>query len=216
MLLVAFGIFARCLVDSARDFKNVASGALGIELADSITGDGHKMLNVPYDCGFFLSKHQKEHLAVFQNPNASYLAGGGDDIPSPLNIGLENSRRFRGLPLYATLAAYGRQGYVDMIERQVRLSRRIAHWIRGSSAYVLLPQTADPDQTTYMVVLFRARDSALNKELVQRINATRRMYVSGTVWETEPACRIAVSNWQAMDAHYQIVTEVLTLVAESG
>lgn len=47
-----------------------------------------------------------------------------------------------------------------------------------------------------MVVLFRATDDTLNKELVQRINATRKIFVTGTKWDGQPAARFAVSNWQ--------------------
>ena len=36
-----------------------------------------------------------------------WLAG----IPSPLNCGIENSRRFRALPLYAGLLEQGKNGY---------------------------------------------------------------------------------------------------------
>jgi len=41
----AFGIFARCLDDTA-DFEDLKRQVEGIELADSITVDGHKILNV--------------------------------------------------------------------------------------------------------------------------------------------------------------------------
>jgi len=63
----AFGIFERLISGTEGKTK-------GIEHADSITLDCHKWLNVPYDCGVFLTKH----LSLLQascEVTAPYLAG---------------------------------------------------------------------------------------------------------------------------------------------
>ncbi|KAK6607667.1 pyridoxal-dependent decarboxylase [Botrytis cinerea] len=124
----AFGIFAQSLPNTS-EFASLKGVSAGIQLADSITGDGHKMLNVPYDCGFFFTKSVSILTSVFRNPNAAYLSSGPSSIPSPLNIGLENSRRFRALPVYAVLLAYGREGLSEMFARQVRLARGISKFL---------------------------------------------------------------------------------------
>ncbi|TKA77461.1 hypothetical protein B0A55_04774 [Friedmanniomyces simplex] len=207
-------------------YSSLNAGVAGLELADSIAGDAHKLLNVPYDCGIFLSKHLDLSTNVFGNPNAAYLntassestASSDRTIPSPLNVGIENSRRFRALPVYATLAAYGREGYRRMLERQVELARGIAEYLLQSKGYELLPQplsreVSDAERigSIYIIVLFRARDDQLNKVLVQRLNATRRLYVSGTQWEGLPAVRFAIANWQAdVERDLQLVREVFS------
>lgn len=211
----AFGIQAR-LLPPLPQYQAIKDATAGLELADSITGDGHKLLNVPYDCGFFLSRHRALAERVFKNPNAAYLAAAaeGDGIMSPLNIGLENSRRFRALPVYASLIAYGKAGYRDVLERQVALSRGIAEYIFESDSFELLPRFKGPVEealnSVYIIVLFRARDEELNKELVTRIKASRKIYVSGTSWEGKPACRFAVSNWMVdMDRDLPLIKQVL-------
>lgn len=197
----AFGILGRVL-DSAQ-YQSIKQACAGLELADSITGDGHKLLNVPYDCGFFLSRHQHIAERVFLNPNAAYLASsnGPDSIMSPLNIGIENSRRFRALPVYASLVAYGKSGYREMLQRQIELSRGIANYILESAEYELLPlsnrSAGERLSDIFIIVIFRAKDDELNKSLVQKIKATKKIYVSGTAWGRKPACRFAVSNWMA-------------------
>ena len=196
----AFGIQARLLREPEHD--TILQNCAGLELADSITGDGHKLLNVPYDCGFFISRHRSIAERVFKNHNAAYLAASAttDTIMSPLNIGLENSRRFRALPVYASLVAYGRNGYRDVLGRQIELSRGIARFILESKAYELLPRhkgsAEEVMSNIYIIVLFRAKDETLNRQLVEKIKASRKVYVSGTTWNGEPACRFAVSNWQ--------------------
>lgn len=220
----AFGIFARILEASQDEYAAITRGCEGVELADSITADGHKFLNVPYDCGIFLCRHSSDSLAehVFRNANAAYLsagpaAGGVLQVPSPLNIGLENSRRLRALPVYTSLIAYGKNGFQKILETHIRLARMIAGWLYDHPAYTPLPLATSEDDLcakTFMIVLFRANDELLNKELAKRINATSRMFVSGTSWEGKPACRIAISNWRAdVLKDFAVVTDVLEQVA---
>ncbi|KAJ5953638.1 Pyridoxal phosphate-dependent transferase major region subdomain 2 [Penicillium verhagenii] len=216
----AFGIFARVLGDS-EEFATIKKGCDGIELVDSITGDGHKLLNVPYDCGFFFTRHPGLAAQVFQNANAAYLSGGpvdGPPIPSPLNIGLENSRRFRALPAYASLLSYGRLGYREMLERQIRLARAVYEWIFDHPAYTPLPEAhskAELVDQTFMSVLFRAKEDALNRDLSAKINETSRMFVSGTSWKGETATRIAISNWRVdVERDLALITGVLAQVAQ--
>jgi glutamate/tyrosine decarboxylase-like PLP-dependent enzyme len=203
-------------------FDVIALDTIHMELADSITGDGHKLFNVPYDCGLFFSRHPDISLEVFGNPGAPYLASGdnADGILSPLNVGIENSRRFRALPLYASLRTYGTEWYKDMLERQIRTARLIAKWIAYSPHYVLLPSWLDGDDEEdeeedegeddeeykeedegrfkyiFIIVLFKAKDAGLNESLVRLVNAGSKIHVSGTVWQGQKAARIAVANWK--------------------
>lgn len=231
----AFGIFARALDDSP-EFSKIKNMAAGLELADSITVDGHKLLNVvrcisllppfpktketltvsakPYDCGMFFTRSLETLTSVFTNPNAAYLSSGPSSIPSPLNIGLENSRRFRALPAYAVLRSEGRSGLAAILGRMVLLARKIASWIRESEAYELLPEGDwSVEDTTHMVVLFRAKDESVNEELVGRINGTREMYVSGTSWKGKKAVRVAVGSWRVdVERDFEVVKRVLEQV----
>jgi glutamate/tyrosine decarboxylase-like PLP-dependent enzyme len=187
----------------------------------------------PYDCGFFVTRSLATLSSVFQNPNAAYLASGPSLIPSPLNIGLENSRRFRALPVYSVLLAYGRDGLAEMFARQVRLARGVVKFLDESESYEILPkqQAARPAKPTaevsteqgekyldtHIIILFRARDENINVELVKRTNATRKMYVSGTKWDGKPACRIAVSTWRVeVERDLELVTGVLEEVLKSS
>ncbi len=100
-----------------------------------------------------------------------------------------------------------------MFARQVRLARSISRFLKSSHDYELLPSSSK-EEHTHIVVLFRARDAKKNAELVKNINASRKMYVSGTKWEGKPACRIAVSTWKVeVERDSRLVTDVLREVA---
>jgi glutamate/tyrosine decarboxylase-like PLP-dependent enzyme len=64
----AFGLLARILPPDDPLYNFQKAGVGNIEYADSIAADAHKLFNVPYDCGIFLSRHLKTGTAVFQNP----------------------------------------------------------------------------------------------------------------------------------------------------
>ncbi|KAF2150874.1 PLP-dependent transferase [Myriangium duriaei CBS 260.36] len=203
----AFGMLARILPDT-KEFAALRAGVEGIELANSIGGDGHKLLNVPYDSGFLFSRSGPLATQVFHNPGAPYLTASSAAIPSPLSLGIENSRRLRALPVYANLVAYGRAGYVDMLQRQVRFARAVAAWMESQGGFEVLGTKGEGE--VYMVVLFRAKDEKINAELKQRINTPRKIACSGTVWDGKPAMRLAVSNWKIdLERDLPVVKEVL-------
>ncbi|KEZ40839.1 Uncharacterized protein SAPIO_CDS7996 [Scedosporium apiospermum] len=213
----AFGIFARAL-EAKPEYKVVREYAEGLELADSITVDGHKLLNVPYDCGMFFTKSPEVLQSAFVNPNAAYLASGSQaSIPSPLNIGIENSRRFRALPAYAVLLSEGRSGISSLLSNMTDLCRRVAGFIQQSEHYELLPDEQAPLDEIFMIVLFRAKNKELNGVLVQKINDTRKIYVSETKWKGEKAVRIAVSNWMVnVSRDFDVISSTLNAVADGN
>ncbi|KIH90436.1 tyrosine decarboxylase [Sporothrix brasiliensis 5110] len=206
----AFGLFTRAL-PSTLEFARIRQYTDGLELADSITSDGHKLLNV--------------------NTNASYLTGGaigqlpdrdGPFVPSPMNMGIENSRRFRALPVYAVLLSEGREGLAAMLARMVRSARGVRQILHRLPEYEVFGdedasrKDGDLVDDTHIGVLFWAKDESLNANLAERINASRQMYVSPTAWRGRPACRIAVSSWRVAEGDLQVVEVVLRKAVAIG
>lgn len=104
-----------------------------------------------------------------------------------------------------------------MLARMVYLARGIATFIRDSESYEWLPDQDASLEQTHIIVLFRAKDHKLNEVLTDRINATRRMFVSGTTWDGQKAVRLAVSNWRVdVERDLAVVKEVLLAVAGSS
>ncbi|KEP49509.1 pyridoxal-dependent decarboxylase [Rhizoctonia solani 123E] len=234
----AFGAFARLVPELSFMAKD-------LELADSITSDGHKWFNVPYDCGLFFSRSPTLQKSIFgpssKGPPPAYLAPAVNPnapphtpeleaaraIPSGIVMGIENSRRFRALPLFCALLAMGKQGYSELISRNVGFARRIAEWMHigpGSKWYqVLNADTGSiPGQVDLNIILFRAKSGcgvdvyALENPvgssmLVNAINEARRIYVTPSVGSDGlGAIRLAVSNWMTgLGDEYDVAVKVL-------
>src|SRR5438132_2480036 len=204
----AFGLFAR--VSPA-----TADLADGVELADSVIADGHKWLNVPYDCGFAFCRDARLLNAVF-GMNAPYFPATEADHPDFLYLAPEMSRRARSLAVWATLDAYGRNGYRALIERHFALSLALADQIRASSDFELL---AEPRLN---VVCFRYRPAAiaegeldrLNRRLGQAIIADGTVYFGTTVYAGKVAFRPAIANWRTTERDADIVLDTVRGLAE--
>lgn len=106
-----------------------------------------------------------------------------------------------------------------MFARQVRLARVVSKFIDESEEYELLPpgnRASKEYADVHVIVLFRAKDEAVNAELVKRINATRKTYVSGTKWEGLPACRVAVSTWKVdVERDLRLISVVLREILQN-
>src|SRR5918995_389499 len=138
----AFGLFARLT-------PTASALAEGVERAHSVIADGHKWLNVPYDCGFAFVRDPAYLRPPFQLA-AAYLPS--DERPSP-----EASRRARALAVWATLRAYGRTGYRAMVERHLELAQRLSRRVDETPELERLAE-AKPD-----ILCFRFRPPGLGE-----------------------------------------------------
>jgi glutamate/tyrosine decarboxylase-like PLP-dependent enzyme len=203
----AFGLFARLSPRSA----HLAAGA---ERAHSITVDGHKWLNVPYDCGFAFVRDRALLEQAFAY-SAAYLPGVADPRPNFGAIGPESSRRARALAVWATLAAYGRAGYRALVERHLDLAQHLAALVDRASDLQRL------DDVPLCIVCFRYDPGGLTDAELDRINERLgaalledgRFWVGTTRHRGRVAFRPALVNWRI---RAQDLEEFVRVVRELG
>ncbi|AZZ90174.1 aminotransferase class V-fold PLP-dependent enzyme [Hahella sp. KA22] len=192
----AFGLFSRLLEDR-RDWTR------GLERADSITSDAHKWLNTPYDCGIFFCRHLALLQSCLEVP-APYLAV--DSVtPSFMNLGIENSRRFRALPLWISLLAYGKAGVRRIVEDNCTQAERLAQWLQQSPDYELLK----PAKLNVVVFRPQGMDDADVSGFLQRLNGSGEVFMTPGQWRGRSAIRAAFSNWRTTQDDVDHVCAVL-------
>ena len=199
----AFGLFARVAPEAAHL-------ADGVERAASVIADGHKWLNVPYDCGFAFVGDPEAQTAVF-NAAAAYLPTEDPRRPNYGFFGPETSRRSRSLAVWATLQAYGRRGYRELVERNLALARRAAERVDAAPD---LERLAD---VSLCIVPFRFRPpdlsedelDDLNRRLAEAVLADGRVYVGTTVYGGRVAFRPAFVNWRTRDEDVDLLVDVV-------
>ncbi|MDG4832321.1 pyridoxal-dependent decarboxylase [Solwaraspora sp. WMMD1047] len=207
----AFGLFAALSPRSAGLVR-------GVERADSIACDAHKWLNVPYESGFAFLREPSRLPVAFGMPGVPYLPGSssplaGDD-PGGVDYALhgpESSRRSRAMPIWATLAAYGRDGHRAMVERHLDLAQRLAGLVDAA------PELERLAEVPLNIVCFRARPDGvppdrideLNRRLGAALLADGRVFAGTTVYDGKVALRPAIVNWRTTEADIDLLVAVV-------
>jgi glutamate/tyrosine decarboxylase-like PLP-dependent enzyme len=171
----------------------------GHEGADSWASDGHKWLNVPYDCGYAFVRDPEAHAAALSPKSAAYLVYGTAERDEFRWVP-EFSRRARGFPTYAALRSLGRSGVADLIDRCCRLAVRMADGLRAAGEGVEVLNDVVLDQ---VLVRFRgpggADTDAYTRDVIKRVQDDGTCWLSGTTWHGMAAMRISVVNWATTD-----------------
>ncbi|MDQ0783423.1 glutamate/tyrosine decarboxylase-like PLP-dependent enzyme [Chryseobacterium sp. W4I1] len=199
----AFGGFAAC----SETYKHLVDGW---ENADSITVDCHKWLNVPYESAVFFVKEDYKILQVetFQNSNAPYL---GDPLESfsYLNFLPENSRRLKALPAWFSIMAYGKKGYQDIVENNIKRSQQFGQLIKNSNDFKLL---APVRLNTICFTLKDERKQDAVGKFLEMLNGTGKVFMTPTFYNGHKGIRAAFVNWRTGDKDIQIIFDVMNKI----
>jgi glutamate/tyrosine decarboxylase-like PLP-dependent enzyme len=199
-------------VDGAFGLWAAASPALaglvaGATDADSWATDGHKWLNVPYDCGVVAVRDRDAHAAAM-GMTASYLVRSGDEARSNSDWVPEASRRARGFAVYAALRSLGRRGVAELVERCCALASRLAASMSSAEGVEVLNEVV-----LNQVLLRFGSDDAVTDEVIARVQQDGTCWVGGTRWQGRAAMRVSVSNWSTTEADIDRTAEAILAAA---
>jgi glutamate/tyrosine decarboxylase-like PLP-dependent enzyme len=194
----AFGLWARAC-------PNRRHLTEGIDGADSWSVDGHKWLNTPYDGAMGICRHATA-LAGAMNSDAVYASASAE---SQKNLGLEFSRRARGIPIWAGLRTLGRAGVAELVERNCRQAARMAAGLEVAGFELL-------NQVPLNQVLVRLGSDKETLALQQAAAASGRTWFGTTIWQGRPAIRLSLSSWRTTDDDIDEVVALLGTLAGNG
>ena len=162
----------------------------GIEDADSWGTDGHKWLNVPYDCGYVFCAHPDAHRASMTF-SAAYLTGHDNRTErAPSDYVPESSRRRRGFATWAALRELGADGVAEVIERCCALARRFANGLETLDGVTI------GNDVVLNQVLVHFGDDARTDALVEAVQRDGTCWMGATTWHGRRYMRVSVSNWR--------------------
>jgi glutamate/tyrosine decarboxylase-like PLP-dependent enzyme len=184
----AFGMWA---VASPR-FERLVRG---IEQAHSWATDGHKWLNVPYDCGYAFVAEPDAHRASMSY-QASYLTHQ-DLARDPMDWNPEFSRRARGFASYAALRELGRRGVRELVERCCDCAAQLVAGLGELEGVEVLNRPIINQGLVTFPDPSGAVSNQWNDEVIAEIAAEGTSFFSGTTISSgRRAMRISVSNYQ--------------------
>jgi glutamate/tyrosine decarboxylase-like PLP-dependent enzyme len=188
----AFGLWA-AVSESLRHLTE------GIDQADSIATDGHKWLNVPYDSGIVFTAHPESHQRALMMPAHYIQMTAGERDPRAFTP--DESRRARGVTVYAALRTLGRQGVRELIERCCACARRMAETLRQHTQVRVLNEIVLNQVLVQFVPLAGdPRDEGVfTEKVVAGVQSEGTCWLGATLWQGRRAARISICNWSTTE-----------------
>jgi glutamate/tyrosine decarboxylase-like PLP-dependent enzyme len=189
----------------------------GVEQANSWATDGHKWLNVPYDCGYAFVADSKAHRASMSH-RASYLTH--DDVArDQIDWNPEWSRRGRGVATYAAIRQLGKQGVAELIERTCQHAHRLVTRIGALPGAELV---WEPQINQGLVRFLKARPDASDADhdrrtdsVIANVLESGEAFFTGTTWQGKRCMRVSVCNWQTNDVDVERAVNAVQLALAS-
>jgi aromatic-L-amino-acid decarboxylase len=190
----------------------------GCERADSLLVNPHKWLLTPMDCSVLYTSRPDELRAAF-SVVPEYLRTDDRDAINLMDYGVALGRRFRSLKLWMVLRAYGADGLAAIISGHVALAHRLEAAIRAEPGWELLAPVP------FSTVCFRHNpgdsddESDLrrrNEAILERVNATGRVFISHTQLRDRYALRVAIGNLATSAEHVDRAWDLLCSAAARG
>src|SRR5262249_21016892 len=181
----------------------------GWGLADSIAINPHKTGFVPLDFSVLYVRDLERLRRVFTLV-PGYLRGEtGEGEKNYMDYGIQLGRRFRALKAWVIWRSLGRSGVVARLREQIRLANVLSDLVKKDNRFELSAPAS------MGVVCFRFIDSDVNKldklnsDIVERINASGRAYLTQTKLRGRTVIRIGLGNVLTTEEHLSKAWEII-------
>ncbi len=172
----------------------------GLEGADSYCFNPHKWMFTNFDCDCFWVA-DREALIRTMNVLPEYLKIRATESGAVLdyrNLQIPLGRRFRALKLWFVIRHYGIEGLRHHVREHVRLAQEFASWVVADDRFEL---AVEPPLN---IVCFRLRGGdEVNQQLMDRLNASGRLYLTHTRLGDKLTLRLSVGQINTQQRHVE-------------
>ncbi len=198
----AYGAFAAAAPSAPDDLRALAE-------ADSIALDPHKWLYMPAEAGCALVRSDQDLLDTFDF-TPPYYRLGAEELHY-YKRGPQNSRGFRALKVWLSLRHLGREGYAELIERDMALARELDEIVdatpdleRGPGGLSISTFRYVPDGVTSDEEL-----DALNTEILDRLQSGGEAFVSNALVDGRYWLRSCIVNFRTTRADLEALVALV-------
>lgn len=184
----------------------------GVEMADSYVFNPHKWMLTNFDCTAYfvrdtsILKHTFSILPEYLKTNAD------NQVNNYRDWGIQLGRRFRALKLWFVIRHYGVEGIRQMITKHVKLADWFSGCIRMDENFELLA----PVQLSLVCFRYRRQGASneilneLNRTLLERVNATGKIYLTHTILNDKYCLRMSVGQARTDEGHVRQAWEIIS------
>ena len=182
--------------------------------ADSIVVNPHKMLFVPLDFSALYMRDIGRLRRLFTlSPEYVHLRDPDNTEINYMDYGVQLGRRFRALKAWVVWRAFGREGIAARIRDHLRLANLLVDWIKADKRFELAAPVVMPVICFRFVAADKDKIDILNSEIVERINASGRGYITQTKLRGRTVMRIGLGNILTTEQHLRNVWQLIQRTA---
>jgi aromatic-L-amino-acid decarboxylase len=189
----------------------------GVERADSVALDPHKGMFLPYGTGCLIVREGRRLREAHDVHHADYLQdlAAAEDTPNFSELSPELSRDFRGLRVWLPIKLHGLAAFREALDEKLDLARALFEGIRDAPGIVI------PWEPELSVVAFRLEPpsatateaEAATRELLERINASKRVFLSSTMIGGRMLLRACIVSHRT---HRDRIDEAVRIIREAA
>jgi aromatic-L-amino-acid decarboxylase len=183
----------------------------GLELADSYAFNPHKWMFTNFDCDC-LWVAERAALIRALSILPEYLKNAATEAGAVIDYRdwhIQLGRRFRALKLWFVIRHYGVTGLQAHIREHVRLGQQFAGWVAADPAFEL----AAPAPLNLVCFRLRAGGDEANRTLLERLNASGKLYLTHTVLDGKYTLRLSIGGTLTEERHVAAAWELICKAA---
>lgn len=199
----------------SKDYKELISG---IERADSITVDFHKLFYQPISCGAFLVSDSNsfqyiQHHADYLNPREDEAEG----MVHLVNKSVQTTRRFDALKLWMSLKVVGLDTFAEMIDYTCHLAREVAAKIDKEEGFTVLNKEPELNAVVFRYSPKGESDqlvNLLNKQIQQELLKSGRAFLAKTRFDGQVYLKMTLLNPMTSLEHIEGILDEIRVLGE--
>ena len=188
----------------------------GIEQADSVVWDAHKMMHVPALCTFVFYRDSRHRYCAFEQ-DAPYLYDPAAPNLADYDSGLktvECTKRAAAFGLWAAWSLHGRQLFGDIVDTTFAMAKRFHELLSEADDFVPLHEPmCNIQMFRHLPQGLRGADQTriglFQLELRRRVIESGKYYIVPGKWDGHGALRCVVMNPLTMESHLRGLMQTL-------
>jgi len=183
----------------------------GVDRADSLVVNPHKWLFTPVDISALYTRRPEVLKRAFALVPEYLTTAEQDDVVNLMDYGVQLGRRFRALKLWMVIRAFGVDGIAERLRAHMELAREFASWVEAAPPWELMAPVP------FSLVCFRYAPlgvdpkvvNRLNQGILDRVNASGRVFLSHTKLNGRVTLRLAIGNLRTARRHVEEAWQLL-------
>ncbi len=190
----------------------------GIEAVDTFVFNPHKWMFTNFDCSAYFVKDPGALISTFEILPEYLKTPEGDRVNNYRDWGIQMGRRFRALKLWFVIRSFGVTGIQEKVRYHLKLTQELLRKIQAADDFeILAPAPLNTICFRYRPRQVTSEDelSRLNDDLMLRLNATGKIFLTHTKLNGRLTLRFVIAQTNVEERHVCEAWEMIQKMART-